>query len=279
MARILVAEDNPASLELMQTLLLAFGHEPRGASDGASAVAQALADPPDLLICDIDMPGLNGYGVAARLRAEPALARLPMMAVSAYAMPGDREKSLAAGFDLHVAKPIDPAALIEAVSGVLRGDPPAPALPAATAPADGLAPLPAQLPEALRAPRAGVVLLLVDDGTANQAFKRDLLVPAGYSVQVASDGLQARRLLEAQPVHLVLSDVVMPRLDGFELLRQLRADPRLRHLPFVFLTSSARDTVSRLKGLSLGAQRYLVRPIEPLALLAEIRAVLDETSG
>jgi two-component system cell cycle response regulator len=119
MARILVIEDNPANMELARYVLEAFGYTVRAAVDGESGLALARAEPPDLVICDLQLPGIDGIEVAKRLKAQPALARVPLIAVTAYAMVGDRERVLAAGFDGYISKPIDPQTFVPQIAAFL----------------------------------------------------------------------------------------------------------------------------------------------------------------
>lgn len=269
MALILVIEDNPVNLELMTWLLQAHGHRTLSAQDGIEGLALVRRTRPDLIVCDLQMPELDGFGVAAALRAEPGLDRLPLVAVTAAAMVGDRERALAAGFDEHIAKPIDPEGFVRLLEPYLR-------------PGDGHTPQPApagdrapgEVPPPLRAPQPGLSLLMVDDHAVHHELKRELLEPAGYRVLTAASGEAAWALLQAEPVDLVLSDVVMPGVDGLALLRRVRSDARLAALPFAFLTSTARDEASRRAALALGADRYLLRPIEATTLLAELRTLL-----
>src|SRR5260370_32368281 len=107
MARVLVVEDNPASLDLMTYLLKAFGHTPLSARDGLEGIAAAQREHPDLILCDIQLPGTNGVEVCRRLTKHPALRDTPLVAVTAYAMVGDREKLLAAGFNGYLSQPIN----------------------------------------------------------------------------------------------------------------------------------------------------------------------------
>ena len=106
MARILVIEDNPTNLELMSYLLKAYGHEILTAIDGKEGVEVAHRSRPELIICDVQLPKLDGFGVAARLKSHPALRSIPLVAVTALAMVGDRDKLLTAGFDGYLSKPI-----------------------------------------------------------------------------------------------------------------------------------------------------------------------------
>jgi CheY-like chemotaxis protein len=108
MAHILIIEDNPASLELVSYLLQAFEHTVVAATDGESGLALVQELPVDLIICDLQLPGLSGYEVARQVKEDPAVAAIPILAVTAFAMVGDRDRILAAGFDGYMAKPIQP---------------------------------------------------------------------------------------------------------------------------------------------------------------------------
>ncbi|HEV8332817.1 MAG TPA: response regulator [Steroidobacteraceae bacterium] len=107
-ARILIIEDNPDNLELMGFLLRAHGHFVLDAPDGETGVALARSEGPDLILCDIQLPRLDGYGVIRHLKSDAAWRRSPVVAVTAFAMVGDREKMLTAGFDGYLSKPIAP---------------------------------------------------------------------------------------------------------------------------------------------------------------------------
>lgn len=107
-ARILIAEDHPASLELLRYLLAANGYDILSAEDGEAALDLARRHIPDLIICDLQMPKKNGYEVVRQLKSEAALSAIPVVAVTAFSMIGDREQVLAAGFDGYLSKPIEP---------------------------------------------------------------------------------------------------------------------------------------------------------------------------
>ena len=108
MARILVIEDNAENRHLMRFLLAHHGHDVEEAVDGTDGLAKAQASPHDLVVLDLQMPGLDGYGVVEEIRADPQFDGLPVVAVTAFAMKDDRERVLAAGFDEYISKPIDP---------------------------------------------------------------------------------------------------------------------------------------------------------------------------
>jgi two-component system cell cycle response regulator len=114
-ARILLIEDNPANLELMGYLLTAYGHALLVAVDGAAGLETVRREAPDLVICDVQLPTLDGCALARRVKATPTLRAIPLVAVTALAMVGDRERVMAAGFDGYIAKPIDPETFVRDV--------------------------------------------------------------------------------------------------------------------------------------------------------------------
>jgi len=111
MKTILVAEDNPANLELLTEILDGWGYHVVAAATGTEALTELERMRPDLMLVDIQMPELDGFGVLERVRQNPLFRDLPIVALTAQAMRGDREQALAKGFDSYVTKPIDREAL------------------------------------------------------------------------------------------------------------------------------------------------------------------------
>jgi CheY-like chemotaxis protein len=107
-ARVLLIEDNAANMDLARYLLEAHGFACEEARDGSAALEAARHRRPDLVLCDMQLPDMDGFELLRALRADPALAGLPVVAVTAFAMLGDRERILAAGFDGYLAKPLEP---------------------------------------------------------------------------------------------------------------------------------------------------------------------------
>lgn len=118
-ATILIVEDDEASRELVKYLLEMAGYHTLDADDGHKGVQMALETRPDLILCDLQMPVMNGYEVARCLRDASGWRRVPLLAVTAFSMPGDRESALLAGFDDHITKPIVPETFVAQVEAYL----------------------------------------------------------------------------------------------------------------------------------------------------------------
>lgn len=119
MIKVLVAEDNAVNRELLRELLEVRGYQVTEACDGQEAVEMLEQSRPDILLLDLGMPRLDGFGVVRHIRANTELADLPVLAVSAYAMRGDREEVLKAGFDGYLSKPVNAAALVSEMERLL----------------------------------------------------------------------------------------------------------------------------------------------------------------
>jgi two-component system cell cycle response regulator len=262
MARLLLIEDNPDSLELMALLVGAAGHLALTAGDGASGLALAQAELPDLIVCDVQMPGMDGFAVARQLKSEPQLQAIPLVAVTALAMPADRSEILAAGFDGYIAKPINPEEFVLQLETFLP---------------DELFPL-SWSSEALLdgGERQGAQILVVDDSATNRELVRIILEPFGYGIVAAGNVIQAMEQLMSRPFDLVVSDLQLHEEDGMAFLTVMRADPRLTRLPFILFSSAEWDGAARERARELGVEHFLTRPIEPQGLLDAVAECLSE---
>ena len=115
MKRILVVEDHEDNLQILRDLLKSAGYQMVEAHDGAAAVATAVAEKPDLILMDIQLPVMDGYEATRRIKADPALKAIPIIVVTSYALSGDEAKAKAAGCDAYVTKPYSPRQLLAKV--------------------------------------------------------------------------------------------------------------------------------------------------------------------
>jgi CheY-like chemotaxis protein len=119
MIKILIAEDNAVNRELLRELLELRGYAVVEACDGQEALQMIEQAQPELLLLDIGMPVMDGFAVIQKIRENPRLAKLPVVAVTAYAMRGDQERILSSGFDGYLSKPVNPSSLTQELDRVL----------------------------------------------------------------------------------------------------------------------------------------------------------------
>jgi len=120
MTTVLVAEDNPVNCELLRELLETRGYSVIEAPDGQEALRMIEQSHPDIVLLDIGMPVLDGFAVIRKIRENPSLARLPVLAITAYAMRGDRESVMNAGFDGYLSKPINSSDVSNEIERLLQ---------------------------------------------------------------------------------------------------------------------------------------------------------------
>lgn len=264
MARILIIDDNRTNLELMRYLLTAFGHECECATDGASGLERARAGAFDLALVDVLMPGMSGHDFARSFKGDARLGRIPLIAVTALAMPGDRDRAAQAGFDGYITKPIDPQRFVGSVMRYLpeheRGE--------ATQAAAGDATTERTSPE------RGPIVLAVDDVQANLDVLRASLAPFGYRVAEARSVREALHFIERTTPALIVCDLHMPGQSGVALIEGIREHPEWRSIPFIFLSSTAWQTKDRRRGMELGARKFILRPIDPERLRREVEELI-----
>ena len=256
--RVLLVEDQWDSRELMAEILRSAGCEVDGAGSVSEALERLEEAVPDVLVSDIGMPGEDGYSLLRRIRQREApLSALPAIAVSAYAREEDRIRALSAGFQVHLAKPFEPAELLAAVARV-AGERPAPASGGAM--------------------RATLhVLVIEDDPDLGDGLKR-LLELAGYQVELAADGPSGiERALERRPL-VALVDLGLPGLDGFGVARKLRSLVPREELSLVAISGLSRPEDIG-KAVASGFDDYIEKPVSFDRLDAVLGARLGTVRG
>lgn len=120
--KVLIIEDNEQNMYMLTFLLKSANYEVLQAYNGFDGINMALKDRPDIILLDIQLPEMDGYKVASAIRENPELAEVPMIAVTSYAMPGDREKALESGATGYIEKPINPDTFISQMKSFLPAD-------------------------------------------------------------------------------------------------------------------------------------------------------------
>jgi CheY-like chemotaxis protein len=219
---VLVIDDDAAARDLMSRFLTREGFQVEVARSGPEGLRLARANPPDAITLDVMMPGMDGWAVLSELKADPALSEIPVVVVT---ITDDQSLGYALGASEYMTKPIDR----ERLASILhRYD--------ATA--------------------RSQTVLVVEDDLLSRTLLRESLERHGGRVVEAENGQQGLERIREEIPALILLDLMMPVMDGFEFLEQLRAQPAWREIPVVVVT--AKDlTAEDRQALGLGAERIL----------------------
>jgi CheY-like chemotaxis protein len=263
MARILIIEDEANNLDVARRIVRGAGHEAITATDGLAGLEMARRDRPDAVLVDLLLPKLDGWAVTRAIREEPWAKGIPIIAVSALAMEADRARARDAGCDDFVTKPYAPAELRAVLNRYFTdGSAPRTAARPAELPASGIEP----------SERLGRVLV-VDDEPANVELIVRRLSGNGYETLTASNGHDAIAIATKEQPDLILMDIMMPGLDGWQATRLLKGDPKTANIPVVFVT--ARDSPEDVAaGFEAGGMMYVNKPVEPVELFARVRQAI-----
>jgi two-component system, cell cycle response regulator len=245
---VLVIEDDPLNRKLVHALLSLGGYAILEAADAEAGLAIARENPPDCIIMDLRLPGMDGFGATRLLKQDPVLKAVPVIALTAFAMGGDERKAIEAGCDAYITKPIENARFMGTITTLLQR-----AAPQAEA-------------------EYGRVLIVDDEPMVTRLLSVQLR-KAGWETVVASGGEEAIRVARENPPDLILMDVLMPGLNGYEATRRLKSDLVTMHIPIILLTGLS-DVQNKLDGLEAGADEFLSKPISAPELIVRIKGML-----
>ena len=260
--RLLVVDDNETNRRILRDMLGAEGmavHEAPRADAGLEALRRAsrAGAPYDLAILDAQMPDQDGFELATVIRADRALKETRLLILTSAGQRGDGERCRQLGIQAYLTKPIARADLVEAVGTVLAG----------TAAAPGGADLVTR--HSIAESRHALRVLLVEDNPVNQQVATAMLLKRGHQVDVASNGREGVDAVARESYDVVLMDIQMPEMDGFEATAQIRALPQGRTLPIIALTAHALSG-ERERCLARGMSGYLAKPFKAHDLFAAV---------
>jgi GAF domain-containing protein/CheY-like chemotaxis protein len=242
---VLVIDDDPNARDLMRRFLAREGFDTLTAADGEEGLRLARQFRPSLITLDVLMPRLDGWAVLKELQADPALAGIPVLMLTIL---DEQEKGFALGAADYLIKPFDR----DRLRAILARHRPA---------------------------AAGARVLVVEDEAGTRALLRDLLDREGCTVDEAEDGIAALARLDAGTPDLILLDLLMPRMDGFQFLEALRGLPGAAGIPIVVLTAKDLSAAER-KRLAGETRRVLKKSLHSREeLAAELRRALAARKG
>ncbi len=259
--QVLVVDDNLVNRQIFQEQLTRWGMKPTAVSNGPDAIelllsASRRSDPFVLILLDANMPGMDGFAVAERIAAHPEIAEATVMMLTSSGRYGDAARCRDAGISAYLTKPVSQNDLLQQIHRVLQRK-------------VARTPKPAEIAAPVIEVRAAKILL-AEDNIVNQRVAVGLLTRRGHAVTVANNGREAIDLLERERFDLVLMDVQMPEMGGFEATTRIR-EREERHggrTRIVAMTAHAM-TGDRERCLAAGMDGYLSKPIDQ-ALLFDV---------
>jgi signal transduction histidine kinase/DNA-binding response OmpR family regulator len=270
--RVLVVDDNAVNCRVLHDLLLRWKMRPTVVDSGplglaALREAAGSSQPFALVLLDANMPMMDGFEVARRIREEGGIAGPTVMMLSSSGQHDERARCTDLGIANHLTKPVDQRDLLAAISRALaREHAPRPVLPAAMMPAEP--------------PERRLHVLLAEDNAVNQRLAATLLERRGHRVTIAGNGREALAALQRHAVDVVLMDVQMPEMGGFEATAAIREQeaPTGTHLPIVAMTAHAMKG-DRERCLAAGMDEYLTKPLDSRTLCAMVERMAAGRAG
>ncbi len=270
-ARVLVVDDILANVKLLQAKLTAEYFEVITAMNGAEALEVAQRSMPDIVLLDVMMPGMDGFEVCRRLKANPVTLHIPVVMVTALDQPSDRINGLEAGADDFLTKPVNDTALFARVKSLVRLKMLTDELRSRASTSERMGLIEDEIKLDALSSISGKVLL-VDDRTGSVERIKDALGDA-HSVEVAGDPQAALFAAAEQEWDLILVSLSLKEFDGLRLCSQLRSLDRTRNIPILIIVEPE-DSGRMLRGLDIGVNDYIARPIDKNELKARVRTQL-----
>ncbi len=255
-ATILVVEDNDLNMKLVRSLLQLAGHQVLEAEDAEQGIRLASLHRPDLILMDIQLPGMDGLEATRILKRKKELNKIPVVALTSYAMPGDEQKTREASCSGYITKPIDTRKFIQTIQDFLTPN----NQPVEAGPDKGI----------IGKPR----ILIVDDDPLNIKLMMTELPAEKFGTLSATEGSQAIRIALNELPDLILLDIMMPEMDGFEVCQRLKSREESKEIPVIFL-SSLTGLEEKVRGFGLGAVDFISKPFQREELLARVWTHLE----
>ena len=265
---VLIVDDNPVNRRVLHDLLVRWQMRPTVAESGADALralaeASASGQPFALVLLDANMPEMNGFDVARRIRDDPSVSGATIMMLSSSGQYGESERCRELGITNHLTKPVDQRDLLSAIARTLSRDhTPRTMMPDAM--------LPKELPE------RRLHILLAEDNAVNQRLAASLLERRGHRVTIAPNGREALAAMARLAFDVVLMDVQMPEMGGFEATAAIRKKEESTgaHVPIIAMTAHAMKG-DRERCLAGGMDEYLTKPLDSRRLCALVESLVS----
>lgn len=267
-ARVLVVDDIPRNVKLLEAKLASEYFDVVTATDGASALEIVHSAPPDIVLLDVMMPGMDGFEVCRRIKANPRSVHIPVVMVTALSDVEDRVRGLEAGADDFLTKPVQDLALFARVRSLARLKMLTDEWRMRAATGEQLGAL-SDYGNPGEISTTNATALLVDDNPNNLRRVSDTLKAAGHTLVGTPSHEEAVRTALQVDFDLIIVNLHLADCDGLRLCSQFRSRELTRQTPIILLIESE-DTARLAKGLELGVNDYLTAPIDRNELLARV---------
>ncbi len=268
-ARILVVDDILPNVKLLEAKLRNEYYEVFTATSGEEALQQAESQRPDIILLDIMMPGMDGYEVCRRLKANPELAHIPVVMVTALSDPEDKVRGLEVGADDFLSKPINDIALMARVRSLVRLKMAMDEWRVRENAASQLG-IVEQQSTVMAEPDQNARILVIEDKEFEQTKFTDTLQAEHEFIICAPSGARALELIRKYEFDVIMLSLNLSGEDGLRLVSHLKSNEKTRSLPII-LIGKEEDLDKISNGLEFGAHDYVVRPVERNELKARIR--------
>ena len=273
--RILIIEDEPVHLNVMKAKLEYEGYEVLVAVDGEAGYQMVKAEKPDLVLLDIILPKLDGFGVLEKLKKDKI--NIPVIIVSNSGQPVEVDRAMQMGAkDYLVKAEFNPADVLEKVEKVL-GPPRKKNGNGNMKTANSSAKAPMAKAESTNGPaQGGAKILIVED----DKFLRDLIVQKlkkeGFAIFEAVDGEEGLKITKEKHPDIILLDLILPGLDGFEVLRRIKSDAPIAQIPVIVLSNlGQKEDMDR--AMSGGAEDFMIKAhFTPGEIIAKVKSILKK---
>src|SRR5437667_4088390 len=260
--RMLIVDDNQTNRRILREMLAAEGINVDEASTAADCLEALRRVRYDLAILDVQMPDMDGFQLATAVRADKKIKRTNLLMLTSAGQRGDGERCRELGIRGYLTKPMSRSDLLEALGTVLAGSPEEAGTPDVVT------------RHTIAESRATLRVLLAEDNPVNQQVAVAMLVKRGHEVHVSSNGREAVEAVNGRDYDVVLMDIQMPEMDGFEATHAIRALPKGKDLPIIGLTAHALSG-ERERCLSHGMTDYLAKPFKAHELFALVEGTAE----
>lgn len=252
---ILIIEDNEMNMKLLKSIINKAQCQVIEAVDAESGILLTKIHEPDLILMDIQLPDMDGLQATRVIKQDPDLNHIPIVALTSHAMIGDDNKAKAAGCDGYITKPINTRTFMNEIFCFIRSKDEQDIEP--------------KKQEIDYKPR----ILVVDDEPNNVKLISAMLFKEHFDIITAYDGKAALDIVNSRIIDLILMDIMMPEIDGYQVTQLVKQNPQTKDIPIILVTALQSEHDKKL-GFDAGADEFLTKPINKIEIIARIRSML-----